>query len=115
MSWLKLDDGLMHHPKVIAAGEEAVMLFIGGLCHVGAHATDGQVDERALGALTPWAWGRGKLKRLALRLVDVGIWGVTPTGYEVADWLGCAIVAEPGDGEHPLFQVEARPSPSVPS
>ncbi|MCA9528555.1 MAG: hypothetical protein KC543_00310 [Myxococcales bacterium] len=45
--------------------------------------------------------------------IETHLVAVLDTGIAIID--PHAIVAEPGDGEHPLFQVEARPSPSVPS
>jgi hypothetical protein len=45
MSWVKLDDKLTSHPKVIAAGNAAVGAWVRMLAYAGLHLTDGRVPS----------------------------------------------------------------------
>lgn len=77
MTWLKLDDNFADHPKVLAAGPDAVMLWLTGLCYAGRHLTDGRVP-------------RGIFHDQALtdRLVDVGLLEPDDDGcYRIHDFL----------------------------
>lgn len=75
MTWVRLDDSVVSHPKVARAGVEAFALWVGGLAYANRHATDGHLPEHVLGMLYPAAgWSAATCARLARRLVEVGLW-----------------------------------------
>jgi hypothetical protein len=83
MPWVKIDDQFHSNPKVVAAGAEAVALYIVALSWCGAYLTDGFIPA-------------GQVRRLALsnhyeeatkRLVEVGLWHEVDGGYEIHDYL----------------------------
>lgn len=86
MTWVKIDDKAPSHPKLIAAGAEASWLWLCGLCYCNSYQTDGVIPQGALRALNPGAgWDLRKLKKLAEKLVNVGLWehcDDTPTTSE---------------------------------
>lgn len=78
MPYFPVDDDVAFHPKILAAGNEAVGMWTraGALCK--KHTTGGHVSvdtARALGS-----------KKLADRLVAVGLWVEVPGGYQFHDW-----------------------------
>lgn len=69
MTWTKLDDGFHSHPKVLAAGLEAVGLHTLALSYSSQYLTDGHVGR----AFVERHAGR-RADRLAQQLVDAGLW-----------------------------------------
>jgi len=86
VSWVKLDDGFFRHHKVILAGREARDLALAALCHASASLSDGYIPAGALRQLAADAQVSNP-KRLAARLVEVGLWEVAPGGYRIHDYL----------------------------
>jgi hypothetical protein len=86
VSWVRLDDTLHSHPKVLDAGLEALGLWALALSHCGAYLTDGHVRRAAAMRL---AGAPDVLERLASTLVRVGLWEVHPSGdgWQVHDFL----------------------------
>lgn len=82
MTWTKFDDGFPRHPKVLAAGEEAASLFMWVLVWCNGQLTDGAIPAAALARITE----RPNALDLAARLVESGLWEVTPTGWQVHDF-----------------------------
>lgn len=83
--WVKIDDAFHRHPKTRAAGKDGRALFIAGLCWSAAHLTDGHIARTDLPLIAAEAEVRpGPTAR---RLVEVGLWHVTPDGWEVHDYL----------------------------
>lgn len=80
MSWLKIDDGFMEHPKVVGLSASAFRLFMEGLCYSSRYLTDGKMPTGALRAMngTP---------RAAVELVAAGLWEVRDEGWAVHDYL----------------------------
>jgi len=83
MPWVKIDDQFHSNPKVVAAGSDAISLYIVALSWCGGYLTDGFIPT-------------AQVRRLALcddyetaaqRLVDVGLWHRVDGGYEVNDYL----------------------------
>lgn len=66
MSWGKLDDKFHSHPKVLAAGNEAVGVYARALSYCADHNTDGFVSR-------VWAKQIATVKLLN-RLTQVGLW-----------------------------------------
>lgn len=86
MAWVKLDDGFFRHPKVIRAGRDARDLNMAAWCYSSSTLTDGLIETAVLPQLAADAGVRNP-KRLANRLVDVGLWEVAPGGYVIHDYL----------------------------
>ena len=87
VTWVRIDDNAPHHPKLRKAGPEAAWLWVAGLAHCNRFATDGRVDALDLDVLYPFAdWNADKLRRLATRLVDVGLWLTVEGGYVIHDY-----------------------------
>ena len=85
MSWVKLDDNFAGHRKVLAAGLAAAWLHIEGLCYCAQQEPDGAILDAALVKLTQFS--KPKAERLAVRLVEVGLWERNGAGYAIHDYL----------------------------
>ena len=79
MSWGKIDDRLAFHPKVMAAGNTAMGLWVRALAYCAQFETDGWLDSGAVLSL-------GGRKRDADRLVTAGLWEVDGEGYRFHEW-----------------------------
>lgn len=79
MTWFKIDDKLALHPKVLAAGNAAIGLWVRAGSWSADQLTDGKIPATMLTVL-------GATKRDAKRLVDAGLWETTPDGYQFHDW-----------------------------
>lgn len=84
MTWVRIDDKAMQHPKLLKAGPEGVALWLAGLCHCNGYATDGVIDKVLVGALYPPLGAR--VSKIAERLVGLGLWLEHPAHYEVHDY-----------------------------
>ena len=71
MTWAKLDDSYPHHPKMLAAGLEALGFDAAGLCYSARFGTDGFIADSMLPAVYP---GARNPADLAAKLVEVGRW-----------------------------------------
>lgn len=89
MTWVKLDDQILAHPKIVRAGRDARDLFIAGLCYCSSQLTDGVIPSEALrmlGALADVVDPQAAVQRL----LEVGLWeqaGDTYDTYHVHDYL----------------------------
>jgi hypothetical protein len=72
MTWVRIDDKAMQHPKLLRAGPEGVCLWLAGLCHCNAFATDGRIHKALVPALYPPIAARAK--RIGRLLVELGLW-----------------------------------------
>jgi len=80
MSWAKIDDRANEHRKQVAAGADACWLWTCGLMYVNRQdARDGFIPDGVLGMLYPFKSAR----KLAAKLVDVGLWDKVDDGYQV--------------------------------
>ena len=79
MPWFRLDDSFHSHPKVIAAGNEAVGLYVRCGTYVAQHLTDGFVGKPVV-----LLYGSDSL---AARLVDAGLWHRARGGWNIHDYL----------------------------
>ena len=82
MAWVKLDDAMPTHPKLMAAGPVAFALDVAGICYSNKHATDGFIATFALPAILP---GLPSPKKVAAKLVEVGRWVETADGWQIHD------------------------------
>lgn len=79
MAWFNADDKMHSHPKMRAAGLEAIGLWT----LAGTYCTDYLTD----GAVPDWfvdSWPRGK--QLALKLVKADLWESTDEGWQFLSW-----------------------------
>lgn len=83
MTWVKIDDTAVLHPKLLDAGPEAVALWLAGLCYCNRAHTDGAIPARHLVTLFPGAWSADDVARLAARLVAVKLWEPAVDGFRV--------------------------------
>src|SRR5699024_8136853 len=67
MPWFKVDDNLDFHPKVIAAGNSAMGLWVRAGAYCAKQLTDGFVPRQMLNAL-------GGRQRDVSQLVNAGLW-----------------------------------------
>lgn len=75
MTWVKLDDMVTIHPKLLDAGAEAAWLWTSGLAHCNRYTTNGRIDKRHLASLYPNSeWSANQLKKLSKKLVDCRLW-----------------------------------------
>ncbi len=84
MSWLKLDDAIMSHPKMLPLTAPERLLYIAALCHCAGGATDGKVSKHAMPLLLVHACAKPTAER---RLVDVGLWRDEGDHYLIPDYL----------------------------
>src|ERR1700722_4563451 len=79
MPWFRLDDSFHSHPKVIAAGNEAIGLYVRCGTYAAQHLTDGFVPEQvALLYGSP---------ELADKLVTAKLWRRARGGWRMPDYL----------------------------
>lgn len=78
MIYAGIDVTLQTHPRAIAAGFDAMGLWLWGMLYAQNHQTDGRLHRPAV--LTAWGGRRNIL--LAKKLVEVGLW----TEDEAGDW-----------------------------
>lgn len=71
MSWVRLDDAMPHHPKVVAAGALAFALDVAAICYSNRYELDGFIADAALPAVLP---GLGQARKIAARLEQAGRW-----------------------------------------
>lgn len=79
MPWFRLDDSFHSHPKVIAAGNEAVGLYVRCGTYAAEHLTDGFVGKPVV-----LLYGSDAL---AARLVEAKLWHRTRGGWNIHDYL----------------------------
>lgn len=79
MAWFKVDDDFFGHPKVVAAGNSAVGLFIRCGSWSSKHLTEGQI---------PFVIARsfGTQNQIDA-LLRVGLWNQKDDGYLIPDFL----------------------------
>lgn len=83
MSWVKLDDGCMEHPKLLAAGAAGVALWLAGLCYANRQKSrDGLIPALKIACLYPMAGPQ----KVAAKLVEVGLWETAPDGFRIHDY-----------------------------
>ena len=79
MPWFRMDDSFHSHPKVIAAGNEAVGLYVRCGTYAAEHLTDGFVDREVVLLYGSTA--------LAATLVRTRLWHRARGGWTIHDYL----------------------------
>lgn len=82
MVWVRLADDFPHHPKILKAGPLAGWLWACGLAYANKYATDGFIPAAQVRLLADLQTPNDQ----ARRLVDVGLWEVVPSGYQIHDF-----------------------------
>jgi hypothetical protein len=80
MPWFKVDDSLAYHPKVLAAGNTALGVWLRAGSWSARHLTDGFIPESVLATL-------GGTRSNADALVKAGLWITESDGWRFHDWL----------------------------
>lgn len=80
--WIKLDDKIAHHPKLIAAGPVASWMQVCALAYSAEYLTDGFIPEGAVSVLGAIPNPHDE----AARLVRCGLWGRVEGGYQIHDY-----------------------------
>jgi hypothetical protein len=83
MSWLKIEDTIGSHHKIVKAGPAASWLWICSIAYAQHHLTDGFIDSKVLQHLGVQA----NVKHLAEVLLQVGLWDRVSGGFRVHDYL----------------------------
>lgn len=84
MAWLRIDDRVRTHPKIVKAGPAAAWLWFCGVCYCREHLTDGFIQSGMVPTLAP---GLTAVKKHVAALVNVGLWHSEQGGYRVHDFL----------------------------
>lgn len=79
MTWIRIDDHFVDHPKVLAIKDEAFRAYISGLCYSSRYLTDGFLPEAALDKITT--------QRARKQLTDAELWHETEGGITINDFL----------------------------
>lgn len=82
MGWVYLDDKFPEHDKIIAAGGDAVLLWVLGLAYCNRRYTEGRIPKNYVPQLSD----RRKPMTLAAKLVEVGLWYEDKDAYVVHDY-----------------------------
>jgi len=78
MPYFPVDDQMAFHPKIIAAGNTAIGLWVRAGSWAKAHASGGKIPKEIVSALGT--------EPQAQRLVTVGLWERVTDGYQFHDW-----------------------------
>jgi hypothetical protein len=93
MPWFRLDDSFHSHPKVIAAGNEAIGLYVRCGTYAAQHLTDGFIPENIAilyGASEIRSRGddtAAGTETLAETLIRTKLWRRTRGGWRMRDYL----------------------------
>ena len=76
--WVKIDNGLPDHPKVIGLSDAAFRLYVTGICYSSRFLTDGELSSAVLRRLGG--------AEAAQELVKAGLLAETPEGAQIASY-----------------------------
>jgi hypothetical protein len=79
MTWVRIDDTFVDHPKIIGLTDAAFRTHVAGLCYCGRHLTDGNIPTGALRAIGP--------RKCAIELERAGLWERNDHGWQINDYL----------------------------
>lgn len=75
MTWVRLDDGMPLHPKILALSDGAFRLWICGLAFANRAVTDGLIPARLVPTLDHRrAWTAPQITRFTAELQAAGLW-----------------------------------------
>lgn len=84
MAWLRIDDTVPEHRKMLMAGPAACWLWVCGIAYCQRQLTDGFIPALALSMIG--VNGATRAKKLADVLVNAGLFEVAEGGYRVHDY-----------------------------
>lgn len=82
--WVKLDDRMPGHPKILACDLSARWLYIKGLCHAGLFLTDGFLRDSDVAELVK---GLPRPAKAVQQLTSAGLWTKEGEGFRIHDFL----------------------------
>lgn len=84
MSWIRIDDGFISHPKTLQISHKAVVLHIAGLTYCSVQLSDGIIPNGAI----PMVLAQARVTRRALtELRDAEMWRDQGEHWEIHDYL----------------------------
>lgn len=84
MTWFKVDDTMVEHPKFVALTPFAWTMWFHGVSYCSRNLTDGRIPQ----AMVPRLCSLKEHDKAAAELVDAGLWHITAEGdYQVHDYL----------------------------
>ncbi len=81
--WIKVDDQVAHHPKILKAGPVGVALWLFGLAYCARYLTDGFIPAEAVSTLGDVA----EPEAVTAKLVAAGLWEQVEDGYVACNYL----------------------------
>lgn len=78
MSWVRIHDAAMTHPKIIGLSDSAFRAWVWGLSYAQTHLTDGLIPTAAVDA---------RFGRRAQELMAAGLWTASEKGFQIHDYL----------------------------
>lgn len=101
MTWVRLSDTFVEHPRWEALGGDAFLLHVAALSYSNRAMTDGYVSRLRMQSLTPAVRGH---RKLADRMVAAGLWTERDDGYQVANYVADQRRADGRGDEQPLAE-----------
>lgn len=87
MAWLRVDDGMADHPKILTAGPLALTLQIRAMCYTSRHETDGFLPDSVIASLTAGLEAPAQAPAWPDAMVNTGLWERRDGGFFVHDFL----------------------------
>jgi hypothetical protein len=106
MPWVKIDDDFNEHPKALAVGPLAQLLYLRSIIYSSRYLTDGRITHEAVDHLVTWnLHGRDQVRLRPLvdgdgadesgtatnpgyiDLDDAGLWEADPVGFVIHDFI----------------------------
>lgn len=79
MTWVKLEDGMPEHPKIVELNVHAKWALVELWCYAARHQTDGRVGDQAAKRIAK--------PKVISDLVGAGLIHRNGTGWVIHDWL----------------------------
>lgn len=86
MAWVRIDDGMTEHPKLVEAGPLALALHVAGLCYCNRQLTDGLIPRKVARRLMDFE-DYDDVDSVIERLVAAEIWHLEGSDYRIHDYL----------------------------
>jgi hypothetical protein len=84
MTWIRLDDGFISHPKTLSLPHKSIVLHIAGLTYCATQLTDGKIPKSAIALVLAQA----RVSKAALNpLVALKMWREQADHYSIHDYL----------------------------
>lgn len=82
VTWVRIDENMVDHPKIAGLSDRAFRLWITGLAYANRQETDGHLDMK-----TTRRWTQRGAKVAEKELVDAGLWHQNGREYVIHDYL----------------------------